>query len=65
MTKYGDDKEWEAHVDLLFGDWGSPDLTLTLRHIVQYARSGPFFPADMHVELIKRAYKEKEPSKDD
>lgn len=48
-------KEWEAHVELLFGHWKPDSNTVNqqLRQIIQYAQSGPFYPADMHVQLIK------------
>ena len=46
-----DDKEWTAQINLL-NDWTEPDRYL--RSIVQYARSGPHYPADMHVDLIEQ-----------
>lgn len=46
-----DDKEWSAHIRLL-NKWTEPDRYL--RQIIQYARSGAFYPADMHVDLIKQ-----------
>jgi hypothetical protein len=46
-----DDKEWSAHIELL-NEW--TEQTNILRGIIQYARSGPFYPADMHVDLIKQ-----------
>lgn len=46
-----ENKEWSAHVYLL-NEWTNPDRYL--RHIVQYARSGEHFPADMHVDLIEQ-----------
>lgn len=45
------DKEWSAHVNLL-NKYTTPDRYL--RHIIQYARSGPHYPADMHVDLIEQ-----------
>lgn len=45
------DKEWAAHINLL-NEW--TDRSRILRQIIQYARSGPFYPADMHVDLIKQ-----------
>jgi hypothetical protein len=44
-----EDKEWSAHINLL-NNYTPQDLVL--RHIVHYARSGPHYPADMHVDLI-------------
>ena len=46
-----EDKEWTAHIELL-NEWTEPDRYL--REIIQYARSGKFYPADMHVNLIKQ-----------
>ncbi|MGJ5804326.1 hypothetical protein ACSCB1_35250 [Streptomyces europaeiscabiei] len=46
-----DDKEWSAHIKML-NEWQNPKRTL--RDIIQYARSGPFYPADMHVKLIEQ-----------
>ena len=46
-----EDKEWSAHIDIL-NEWQNPERTL--RDIIQYARSGPFYPADMHVRLIEQ-----------
>jgi len=46
-----EDKEWSAHIDLL-NNYTTNDMKL--RHIIQYARSGPHFPADMHVDLIEQ-----------
>ena len=46
-----EDKEWSAHIHLL-NEWTTTDRYL--REIVQYARSGPFYPADMHVSLIEQ-----------
>lgn len=51
VNREPDDKEWSAHVDVL-NDWTTPDRYL--RDIIQYARSGPSYPADMHVDLIKQ-----------
>jgi hypothetical protein len=53
-----DSKEWEAHRELLFGEWKPDTRDQQLRQIVQYARSGPFYPADMHVQLIKEVYEQ-------
>lgn len=47
-----EDKEWTAHIKLL-NEYCTPERFL--REIVQYARSGPFYPADMHVSLIRQA----------
>lgn len=47
-----EDREWEAHLELL-KEYTPQDLDTQLRMIVQYARSGPFYPAGMHVQLIK------------
>lgn len=44
-------EEWSAHIDIL-NNWTTPDRYL--RDIIQYARSGAFFPADMHVDLIRQ-----------
>lgn len=44
-------KEWSAHVKLL-NEWTTPDRYL--RSIIQAARSGQHFPADMHVDLIEQ-----------
>lgn len=44
-----DDDEWSAHIRML-NQWTEPDRYL--REIIQYARSGPHYPADMHVALI-------------
>lgn len=46
-----DDKEWTAHINIL-NEWQNPERVL--RDIIQYARSGPFYPADMHVKLIEQ-----------
>lgn len=46
-----EDKEWSAHVKIL-NEWQNPERML--RDIIQYARSGPFYPADMHVDLIEQ-----------
>lgn len=46
-----EDKEWTAHINLL-NNWTEPDRYL--RHIIQYARLGKHYPADMHVDLIKQ-----------
>jgi hypothetical protein len=46
-----EDKEWTAHIHLL-NEWTPQDRLL--RHIVQYGRSGKFYPADMHVDLIEQ-----------
>lgn len=46
-----EDKEWTAHVKIL-NEWTTPDRYL--REIIQYARSGKFYPADMHVNLIEQ-----------
>lgn len=46
-----EDKEWSAHIHLL-NTWTTPDRLL--RAIIQYARSGPFYPAAMHVDLIQQ-----------
>lgn len=46
-----EDEEWTAHIKILNG-YTDPDRYL--RHILQYARSGAFYPADMHVDLIKQ-----------
>lgn len=51
---FPEDKEWTAHVKLL-NEWTEPDRYL--RQIIQYARSGKFYPTNMHVELIEQAYK--------
>lgn len=45
-----EDKEWAAHIRLL-NDYPAD---MQLRNIIQYARSGPFYPADMHVDLIEQ-----------
>lgn len=52
-----EDKEWTAHIKLL-NDWTEPDRYL--RSIIQYARSGPHYPADMHVDLIEQVMAAKE-----
>lgn len=52
-----EDKEWTAYVKLL-NEWTTPDRYL--RSIIQYARSGKHFPADMHVDLIGQVIKERE-----
>lgn len=44
-------KEWSSHVQLL-NKYTNPDQRL--RHIIQYARSGPHHPADMHADLIEQ-----------
>jgi hypothetical protein len=46
-----EDKEWTAHINLL-NEYTTPDRYL--RDIIQYARGGKFYPADMHVDLIKQ-----------
>jgi hypothetical protein len=46
-----EDKEWSAHIRLL-NEWCTPERWL--RVIIQYARSGPFYPADMHAHLIEQ-----------
>lgn len=46
-----DDKEWSAHIRVL-NKWQNPERLL--RDIIQYARSGPFYPADKHVDLIEQ-----------
>lgn len=46
-----EDEEWTAHIKIL-NEWTDPDRYL--REIIQYARSGPFYPADMHVDLIRQ-----------
>lgn len=46
-----DDPEWTAHIKIM-NDWQNPDRIL--RDIIQYARSGKFYPADMHVDLIEQ-----------
>lgn len=46
-----ENKEWSAHVHLL-NEWTTPDRYL--RSIIQAARSGQHFPADMHVNLIEQ-----------
>lgn len=46
-----EDKEWTAHIHSL-NNWTEPDRYL--RQIIQYARSGPHYPADMHVNLIEQ-----------
>lgn len=48
-----EDAEWTAHINIL-NDWPNPDRYL--RDIIQYARSGPFYPADMHVDLIEQVF---------
>lgn len=48
-----EDEEWTAHIKLL-NEYTDPDRYL--RQIIQYARSGPFYPADMHVDLIKQVF---------
>lgn len=53
-NKAPDDAEWTAHIKLL-NEWTAPDRYL--REIVQYARSGKFYPADMHVDLILQRFK--------
>lgn len=45
------DEEWSAHINIL-NKYTSPDRYL--REIIQYARSGEFYPADMHVDLIRQ-----------
>lgn len=45
-----DDEEWSAFIGLL-NLWSPEDRQL--RHIVQYARSGKHYPADMFVDLIR------------
>ena len=49
------DEEWKAHRATVFEY--TDDLDQQLRQIIQYAQSGKFYPAHMHVELIKEAYK--------
>lgn len=49
-----EDKEWTAGIELL-NKYTPSDLQL--RHIVQYIRSGKFYPADMHVDLIEQVIK--------
>ena len=44
------DEEWTAFINLL-NKWTPEDRQL--RHIIQYARSGPFHPSDMFVDLIQ------------
>ena len=50
-----DSEEWTAFIELL-NTWTPEDRQL--RHIIQYARSGPFYPTDMFVDLLKE-YAEK------
>lgn len=46
-----EDEEWSAHIKML-NEWQNPERLL--RDLIQYARSGPFYPADMHVNLIEQ-----------
>lgn len=46
-----EDTEWTAHIEML-NNYTEPDRYL--RHIIQYARSGPFYPTNMHVDLIRQ-----------
>lgn len=48
-----EEPEWSSHIRLL-NEWQNPERLL--RDIVQYARSGPFYPADMHVDLIEQVF---------
>lgn len=48
-----DDEDWTAHISIL-NNWQNPERLL--RDILQYARSGPFHPADMHVNLIEQVF---------
>lgn len=51
INKAPEDNEWSAHIRLL-NEYTSPGRYL--RTIIQYARSGPFYPADMHTDLIEQ-----------
>lgn len=51
INRAPEDTEWSAYIHLL-NEWTSPESKL--RHIIQYARGGRFFPADMHVDLIEQ-----------
>jgi hypothetical protein len=56
-----EDKEWTAHINIL-NEWTNPSRYL--REIIQYARSGPFYPADMHVNLIRQVMATPSPSRE-
>ena len=49
VNKEPKDPEWSAHIKGL-NEYCERDNIV--RQIIQYARSGPFYPADMHVDLI-------------
>lgn len=51
INREPNDREWTAHIKLL-NNWTTPDMYL--RHIIQYARGGKFYPADMHVDLVEQ-----------
>lgn len=50
--KYGGQKEWDAGRELILGKWKPDTKYKQLRMAIQAARSGEFFPANMHVDLI-------------
>lgn len=56
-----EDKEWTARIKLL-NEYCMP--VLYLREITQYARSGPFYPADMHVHLIEQIIHQRDEARD-
>lgn len=56
-----DDKEWTAHINIL-NDWTEPDRYL--RQIIQVARGGRHYPADMHVDLIEQVMKARDTAKE-
>lgn len=51
INDYPDDVEWSDFIALL-NEWSPEDRQL--RHIVQFVRSGQFYPADMYVDLIRQ-----------
>jgi len=51
INRCPEDSEWTAHIKLL-NEYTDPDYCLGA--IIRYARSGNFYPTNMHVDLIQQ-----------